>query len=104
MDVDVAEEVTVSDVNLTIKDDESEQDEEEDEGEKWRKKNFRPRKKNFFENFVKSNFLRTQWENYGILLWEQNFRETNFCKNQKECKMISRKDFKWEWIFGFFAI
>ena len=34
MDVDVAEEVTVSDVNLTIKDDESEQDEEEDEGEK----------------------------------------------------------------------
>ena len=53
MDVDVAEEVTVSDVNLTIKDDESEQDddEEEDEGEKWRKKFPSP----------KNNFSKISW-------------------------------------------
>ena len=102
MDVDVAEEVTVSDVNLTIKDDESEQDDEEEEGEKWRKKF--PSPKTIFENFVKSKFLRTQCEIYGILLWEQIFCKINFCMNQKECKMISRKDFLWEWIVGYSAI
>ena len=34
MDVDPAEEVTVSEINLTIKDEDEEEDEEEDEGQK----------------------------------------------------------------------